>query len=231
MFRRLKIITCMYRVSNSFLPRTSSELGQNVCYNSLQHQTVKFSVSDEPNSESVDDKKKKKPRTPRVPQITLLFPDKSMIVTYVEDAQKLAKRRNLQLEKLHYDKNVERDVYRLYGTEVFSEEKVIEKDDGYVQFKVTKLFHFSDKVAEHDLNTKINNINRVLKKRHRVKLVINFSREDKDTFIQDVKKKINGLISKEQLKKNSVQFIFDPISIEKTNDSEENVANTGVTVN
>lgn len=138
-----------------------------------------------PEPEDDDVKKPPRPKTVPVPRITLVSPDNSTTVTVLEEAQRLAKRRNLTLIKVSdLEAKSQRPIYKLVSStgilEEFDEDtKDAETDrrDKIVQ-KDTKLFYISAKITEHDLQTKTKNVLRQLTKRHKVKIVITLDGAD-----------------------------------------------------
>lgn len=126
--------------------------------------------------------KKPKPKTVPIPKITLISPNDSITVTILEDAQRLAKRRNLILTKVtDLDSKTQRAIYKLTSnishvnrTEKATEaaEDVKNDDKDKQKFKEVKLLYISAKITEHDLSTKIKKVVKLLDKQHKVKLVI-----------------------------------------------------------
>lgn len=118
----------------------------------------------------------KKPKTVPVPKITLVSLDNSMTVTVLEDAQRLAKRRKLNLVKVSdLDSKTQRPVYKLISSSVFIGEigdKVEEDDRDKQKSKNAKLHYISAKIAQHDLVTKMKNVVKLLNKGHKIKIVI-----------------------------------------------------------
>jgi len=124
-----------------------------------------------------DGTKKPRPKTVPVPKITLISPDNSIRVTVLEEAERLAKRRNLILSKItDCDSKTQRAVYKLMnnaqyeGFEEIDDNK--ERDKNKQTLKATKLFYISAKIAEYDLRTKLKKTIKLLKKHHKIKFVI-----------------------------------------------------------
>lgn len=183
MLRPLKIIKYLYYANNQLVRGNSIEIGQNACNNLAQRQAISFSANCKASSQAEAEQKKKK-KTPRVPRITLIHPDESVTIVLLEEAEKLAKRRNLQLAKMPYiDTKADRDVYKLYSNADAVSENVEkhseEASKNDKQVKSTKLFPIQSRISDHDLDVKITNVNKLLTKRHRIKLLISFSPEEK----------------------------------------------------
>lgn len=130
--------------------------------------------------------KQQRPKTVPVPKITLVSPDNSMTVTVLEDAQRLAKRRKLNLVKVSdLDSKTQRPVYKLMSSSVFIEEigeKVEEHDGDKQRSKGAKLHYISAKIAEHDLLTKTRNVVKLLNKGYKVKIVITLDSNSEVSF-------------------------------------------------
>lgn len=120
--------------------------------------------------------KQQRPKTVPVPKITLVSLDNSVTVTVLDEAQRLAKRRKLNLVKVSdLDSKTQRPVYKLMNSSVFIKEvgeKVEDNDEDKQKSKDAKLHYISAKIAEHDLLTKMKNVVKLLNKRHKVKIVI-----------------------------------------------------------
>ncbi|XP_076681803.1 uncharacterized protein LOC143375962 [Andrena cerasifolii] len=229
MLRPLKVIKYLYYANNQLVRGNSIEIGQNACNNLAQRQAISSSAICKSNLQAEEEQKKKK-KTPRIPRITLIHPDESVTIVLLDEAQKLAKRRNLQLEKMPYiDTKSDRDVYKLYSNaDAISEniEKHSEETSKNCTVKSTKLFPIQSRISDHDLDVKITNVNKLLTKRHRIKLLISFSLEEKERLLQHVKRKVQGVLSEERLKQNSVILIYVPLLDSECSNSKENIGNT-----
>ena len=230
MLRPLKIIKYLYYANNQLVRGNSIEIGQNACNNLAQRQAISFSANCRTNLQAEEEQKKKK-KTPRIPRITLIHPDESVTIVLLEEAQRLAKRRNLHLTKMPYiETKSDREVYKLYSNaDAISE--TVEKHSGETstndkQVKSTKLFPIQSRISDHDLDVKINNVNKLLTKRHRIKLLISFTLEEKERLLQHVKRKVQGVLSEERMKQNSVILIYLPLLDSECSNSKENIDNT-----
>lgn len=137
--------------------------------------------------------KPKKKKTAPIPKITLLSSDSNNItVTTLEEAQRIAKRRDLKLVKLlDLDTKSERPVFKLMsGAEYFAEDlKQREKrklDRQKTQLKGEKVVILSQKISDHDLQTNINKITKWLKKRYEVRMVINTTGDNKARVVSKI---------------------------------------------
>lgn len=131
-----------------------------------------------------EEKKKEQAKTDSESKITLLLPNDSMTITHLEDAKKLAKRRNLILTKIeNKQKDSSRDTYKL----VKLGEKFLETTDNVTENKIKadrngkiKQIQISGKISTHDLNIKLKHVNKLLSKQYKVKFIIN---HDSDTQV------------------------------------------------
>ena len=230
MLRSLKVLKYLYYANNQLVRGNSIEIGQNACNNLAQRQAISFSANSKTNLQTEEEQKKKK-KTPRIPRITLIHPDESVTIVLLEEAQKLAKRRNLNLAKMPYiDTKSDRDVYKLYSNADAVNENVEkhseETSKNDKQVKSTKLFPIQSRISDHDLDVKITNVNKLLTKRHRIKLLISFNVEEKERLLQHVKRKVQGVLSEERMKQNSVILIYLPLLDSECSNSKENIGNT-----
>lgn len=127
--------------------------------------------------ENVDDNsanKKQRPKTVPVPKITLLLPDNSITVTVLEEAQRLAKRRKLNLIKVSdLDSKTQRPSYKLTtSSTVFEESEEEDTSKDTQKSRSIKLLYISSKINDHDLQVKTKHLLKLLNKRHKVKIVI-----------------------------------------------------------
>ncbi|XP_060530889.1 translation initiation factor IF-3, mitochondrial [Cylas formicarius] len=150
----------------------------------------------------------KKRKTTIIPKITLLHGDAIDVVT-LEEAQKIARRRDLKLVKiLDVDTKSNRTVYKLMsGTEVYEEElKQREKKKSNKQqgTKGEKLLNISQNISKHDLEVHITKIAKWLAKKYEVRLVINGdggSMRKAEQVCSDIEhslKSVSDLIQKKQ---------------------------------
>lgn len=176
---RLLGIRFIFKINKLFLNKNETKEIQYIQNNFLWHQKINFNLNNMNDLEEKTDKKKQK--IPRIPKITLIHPNKSVTVTLLEDAEKLANRRNLQLVHVSDKSKNNRHIYKLveYSKIEEKEEEKQEKEEKYLKKKIhndkkklksTKLFTIKNDIMNYDLNIKINNVNKVLKKNHKVKI-------------------------------------------------------------
>ncbi|XP_003707494.1 uncharacterized protein LOC100876293 isoform X2 [Megachile rotundata] len=143
-----------------------------------------------------EDEKKKRKKTIPLPKITLENTDGSLSVVLLNEAAKIAKRRNMFLIKMPYvDTKGSRDIYKIVDhatyinnsnadTQVDLQNNKKEKNN-----RSNKSFTIFAKINEHDLETKVNNINRLLKKNHLVTIILNCAAENTNKIFSQVKTK------------------------------------------
>lgn len=127
-------------------------------------------VSDEP-------KKSNSKRKIFIPKVTLLSDTGDMTVMTLEEAEKLAHRRNLKLVKVvDVETRSERAVYRLMKVQDFMKEEAKAKAEAKAArdktIKEDKTIAISGKIAEHDLETKLKSIQKMLRKRYGVRVLV-----------------------------------------------------------
>ncbi|XP_015124766.1 uncharacterized protein LOC107046622 [Diachasma alloeum] len=127
-------------------------------------------VSEEP-------KKRNNKRKIFIPKITLLSETNDMTVMTLQEAEKLARRRDLKLVKVvDVDTRTERLVYRLMKIQDFMKEdakaKAEAKEVKDKVLKEDKTIAISGKIADHDLNTKMKSIHKMLRKRYGVRVLV-----------------------------------------------------------
>ncbi|XP_031834040.1 translation initiation factor IF-3 [Nomia melanderi] len=223
MLRSLTMNIHMYRASSLL---TSNNILQKICYNYLKFQT-KFFNTDE-NTEEIDEKKKKT-KTIRLPQIKLIYPDESITINFLHEAKKIAKRQGYELVKMPYiDSKTDREVYKLCTIQEFLDKQKNEdsnKHSDSVEFKKTKLFSIKSKITPHDLQIKVNHMNNLLEKRHRIKIIIMYSPTDKEEkeIQRSLKKNIKGKLELEKVKDSVTFMTFKPLLNESKNITESTV--------
>ncbi|XP_031367722.1 uncharacterized protein LOC102676290 [Apis dorsata] len=114
---RLLGIRFIFKINKLFLNKNETKEIQYIQNNFLWHQKINFNLNNMNDLEEKTDKKKQK--IPRIPKITLIHPNKSVTVTLLEDAEKLANRRNLQLV---HDGIIENVKSKVQG--IISEQKI-----------------------------------------------------------------------------------------------------------
>ncbi|XP_078037026.1 uncharacterized protein LOC144470088 isoform X1 [Augochlora pura] len=226
MIRSLEIYKFVYHNYNLSKTRISSRIYGNVCHNRIKF-PVRYCSTDLDSSYDVEEQNKSKKKTVRIPNIKLVFPDGSMNITALEEAEKISRSRKYHLVKESYLDADKRDVYKLLDNKSFfgslHNKNTKKKDIG--SNKGTKLFHIYSKISERDLEIKLKNVNKVLQKNFRVKLAISFPSDDinKETMLKNLKKMVQGELIEENKKGPSLVFIYKPLLIESSK-SDENIS-------
>ncbi|XP_077276018.1 uncharacterized protein LOC143904904 [Temnothorax americanus] len=167
-----------------------------------------------------DGTKKPRPKTEPVPKITLVSPDNSITVTVLEEAQRLAKRRDLTLVKVNdLDGKTQRAAYKLVSSTSILEKTEIEKESksadraAQKSGKVAKLFYISAKITEHDLQTKTKNAMKLLSKGRKVKIAITLDGASGDKIQKAIEDAVrnNGSVQQMPSKKNIILLLINPL--------------------
>ncbi|XP_066154338.1 translation initiation factor IF-3, mitochondrial [Euwallacea fornicatus] len=175
--------------------------------------------------------KPQRKKTSPIPKITLLSGDDISVIT-VEEAQRIAKRRDMKLVKIiDLDTKSERPVYKLFtGAEYLAEDlkqrerKKSEKLKG--PFKGEKMLILSQNISEHDLQTNIKKIAKWLEKKHEVRVVINgnvnnnVKAENIYSLLEKNITSIGRLVQKRQ-KGTDIKFQILPLKETKQNSEQE----------
>ncbi|XP_033309603.1 uncharacterized protein LOC117210570 [Bombus bifarius] len=171
------------------------------------------------------DGKEKKRKTQRIPKITLIHTDKSISVISLEDAEKLAKRRNLELIHVSNTSKSGRSVYELENSSKIGKitSDVAETHKNEQKIKSAKLFTIKQNIMDYDLNVKINNINRTLKRNYKAKIFFSHPKGLQEEVIEEVKQKIQGIISGTQKRKDSTILVYTPLLKDENISSKEDV--------
>lgn len=173
-------------------------------------------------------------------KITLINPNNSIIVTTLEDAQKLSKRRELKLVKIQdLDTKTQRPVYRLYtAAELLSEEESENnnpEDTAKSSHKKTeKNLTLNSRIADHDLTSRIKNITKWLIKGHEIRVLIQSNSSQDDVNSENIFKKIetaikeinNGKIVQKRSKNGNIKFNIVPITTTTSSSSSSSSTKT-----
>lgn len=117
----------------------------------------------------------KKTKRPIIPRITLISGKDDITVTTLEDAQKLATRRNLKLVKIvDLDTKTERPVYKLMTAAQYAAEDVKQKKEkkSSSPYKGEKVLMISSAITDHDLQTQIKKIEKWIAKEYEARISI-----------------------------------------------------------
>ncbi|XP_033360947.1 uncharacterized protein LOC117239479 isoform X2 [Bombus vosnesenskii] len=171
------------------------------------------------------DGKEKKRKTQRIPKITLIHTDKSISVISLEDAEKLAKRRNLGLIHVSNASKSGRSVYELENSSKIDKitSDVAETHKNEQKTKSVKLFTIKQNIKDYDLNVKINNINKTLKRNYKAKIFFSHPKGLQEEVIEEMKQKIQGIISGTQKRKDSTILVYTPLLTDENISSKEDV--------
>lgn len=144
---------------------------QKICYSNKPLQPIVVE------SISGEELQKKKRKAPIVPRITLLSGKDDISVTTLEEAQKLAKRRDLKLVKiLDLDTKTQRPVYKLMtATEYHAEDVKSKKQNKDTGFKGEKMIMMSTAISDHDLQVHIKKIEKWIAKNFEVRIAVSGS--------------------------------------------------------
>ena len=169
------------KVCRSFLTETTTKNRQSFIIFNTVHSKHTASTEKQPkapnnqtNPNAPEQTKKRKPLTS--PKITLISPEEEVITITLENAEKLANRRNLKLVKIvDFDTKSERPLYKLMTTQKYFEEDSMIKNRKNKEKdlrKDEKFYNLSSKICEHDLDFKLANIIKSLTKKHDVRIII-----------------------------------------------------------
>ncbi|XP_033333955.2 uncharacterized protein LOC117224867 [Megalopta genalis] len=227
MINSLRTDKFMFHIYNLFMRRTSCRIYENMCSNHMKFQIRYFEEISDPNF-GIEEPNKERKRTVRIPNIRLIHPDGTVTITLLERAQKIAKSRNFFLVKESYVDTDARDVYKLCDKiDVFGSKsnKDTTKNTNH-KFRSTKYFQMQSKISEHDLIIKLDNINKLLQKNYKIKLVITFPTDkvDKETIIKIVRGRLQGDCIDEKKKGNALVLVYTPL-LTKSGKVDENVVN------
>ncbi|XP_041782632.1 translation initiation factor IF-3 [Anopheles merus] len=156
------------------------------------------------------------------PKVTLIAADESISIVNLDEAGKIANRRNLKLVKItDLDTKTQRPVYRLMtGSEYLNEdlkrreEKKKSKQDASV--KGDKLLTISARIAEHDLASKIQNVLKWLSKSYEVRIVVTGDGAGNKAKQEDIAQRFEasikdtGKIVQKRLRDNDLRFNILP---------------------
>ncbi|ERL85114.1 translation initiation factor IF-3, mitochondrial [Dendroctonus ponderosae] len=175
----------------------------------------------------------KKKKTAPIPRITLLN-GADISISTLEDAQKIAKRRDLKLIKLlDLDTKTDRPVYRLMTGAEYHHEDLKQRETKKAikakgAFKKEKLLIMSQNITEHDLQTNINKLLKWISRRYEVRIVINGNSENStksENVFATIQKSVTdqGRIVQKRQKGSDIKFqILPPKEPKQTDDSDQN---------
>lgn len=167
--------------------------------------------------EAAAEKKKKK----LIPRITLISEGDKVEISTLEEAQKLASRRNLKLVKIvDLDTKSQRPIYKLMtGQEYLSEELKQRKDKKSSKkggLKGEKLLSVSTRIASHDLQAKAKLASKWIQKNYEVRVIITRDGAE-NTKLDQISKEIekitekDGRIVQKRVSNNDIRFSVLPL--------------------
>ena len=138
-----------------------------------------------------DEEEREKKIKTRVIKVNLIMPDQKVSSMTLEQAQKMAKRRNLQMTLLSDPPKFAsfggRDVYEMITKSMHvkhsAESSEVNKEDPQCEYRESKTITFSDSIAEHDMQVKLKHIKKLLSKRHVVIVIIADDGTGEDTLV------------------------------------------------
>ncbi|CAD1476527.1 unnamed protein product, partial [Heterotrigona itama] len=220
MLRSSEMFKFLFNPSKLLLTKTDFNINQCVENNFLWNQTINFSKN---YIDSEEGEKVLRKKAPKICKITLIHPNKTLSVTTLEEAEKLAKRKNFQLVFVADSSKNDRKVYQLKDSSMLDEltnnvEEIVEMKQ---KIKTTKLFTIKHSTMDHDLDIKIKNINNILKKNFKAKIFFNHPNGPREETLDYIKKKVKGVISEIQEKKGTTIFLFLPVLNDKNISSDD----------
>lgn len=223
MLRMPRAIRLSFNVSNSFLIKNEVDVNQYIKNSFVQCRASSVGTSSTNDFDVYAEEKPKKRKSVRVPKITLINQDESVRIVFLEEAKNIAKRHNLHLVQVDDDSKGDRNTYKLldFHDVLKYEDKVVDLNEGDHKFKTTKLFTLKSKIEQHDLAIKIVNMNKVLKKNHKVKVLITHPTGGHEEIVKTLKKNVLGTFSEEKLKKDRTTLVFSPSSNDESEKREK----------
>lgn len=173
---------------------------------------------------------KKKRRPDKSELITLIDTEDKISAVSLDNAERLAKRRDLKLVKVD-DPNLQagKKVYKLMtGKQYFEEEikaKKAEKKTS-VGGKDEKILVVGGKITPHDLGVKLHSLTKWLSKGHQIKVTITSrkaTQEDMDSVfstIEEEVKKVKARVMQRHEKGSDIRFYIVPPKDESAESSE-----------
>uniref|UniRef100_A0A1Q3FGZ0 Putative translation initiation factor-3 n=1 Tax=Culex tarsalis TaxID=7177 RepID=A0A1Q3FGZ0_CULTA len=161
------------------------------------------------------------PKKPKVaPKITLIALDQSLSIMNLDEAQRISKRRDLKLVKIiDLEMKTQRPVYKLMTSAEYLNEDLKRREEkkrtkAEATIKGDKLLTLSARITEHDLNSKIQNVVKWLRKSYEVRIVISgdgdkAKQESVATRIEQNTKEAGKIVQK-RFRDNDLRFQIIP---------------------
>jgi len=134
-----------------------------------------FASLDKPNNTNNDNNKNKE-KLEKLKKVTLLSDGNKVEVSSLQDAQKIAVRRNLKLVKLvDVDNKTQRPVYKLMSAAEFFELESKQRNlpKGAKASKGEKLLSVSGRIESNDLSAKVKLLEKWMSKGYEIRVLIN----------------------------------------------------------
>lgn len=159
-------------------------------------------------------------KTKVAPKITLIAQDQSVSIVNLDEAQRISKRRDLKLVKIiDLDMKTQRPVYKLMTSAEYLNEDLKRREEkkrskAEATIKGDKLLTVSARITEHDLNSKIQNVVKWLRKSYEVRIVISgdgdkAKQESVATKIEQSTKEAGKIVQK-RFRDNDLRFQIIP---------------------
>lgn len=130
------------------------------------------SAADRAAQDEAAEKKKKK----MIPRITLISEGDKVEIATLEEAQKLASRRNLKLVRIvDLDTKTQRPIYKLMTGQQYYAEELKQREARKSKkgnLKGEKLLTISSRIASHDLQAKANLVTKWVQKNYEIRVII-----------------------------------------------------------
>lgn len=176
-----------------------------------------------------------KKKTKEIPKITLIQQNDAMSVTTLEEATKLARRRDLQLIKVQdLDPKSQRPVYKLATVaELLAEEDSSESKPGKTSKKLTvKSLTVGSRIGDNDLSSRLKNIGKWLSKGCEVRVLIqgvNNDNKSSEVVLQKIEASIKepqviGKITQKRSKDGFIKFNIYPVAADSAANEEKRKA-------
>ncbi|XP_037791494.1 translation initiation factor IF-3-like [Penaeus monodon] len=195
--------------------------------NALFHSSIRNMTKFGPSKARQGDPKRREDNTP---QIMVVDTEEKVSVMTLRQAERLAKRRDLKLvlvEDSTLKGKVGKQVYKLMTGKQYYEEEVQAKKDikTTTGAKGEKMLTISGKIAEHDLKSKLHNIERWLKKGHQTKVTLSShgcTPDDVENIYKTLEADVvgfGGRILQRRVKGGDIKFFIAPAKEAKTEKS------------
>ncbi|XP_017761745.1 PREDICTED: uncharacterized protein LOC108551916 [Eufriesea mexicana] len=222
------MIKFMFEVSKLLLIKSNNNINQRIEHKFLWYQSRNcINNANDLSIKEIVTTTKEKNSFVNESEIKLIYPDKSVIITTFEEAKKLAIQTNFDLVPISDKSKSSKNTYQLIDVSTkykFQnvESKTYKEETGK---KSTKLFNIKPYITEHDLMIKVNNMNKLLKKKHNIKIFFNHPDgvkvKEVQELLQNIKQKIQGTLLTEKSKKANTILKYSPV-LDNTDISLEN---------